>query len=57
MGKISIINRKINGVIKLFVRSLETVKYFLKKEKYKVNTKNIDMIVNPINPVSVKISR
>ena len=57
IGKISIKNKNINGVIIWLYFNFELVKYFLKKEMYKIIRK-IDVIIKkPKIPVSVNISK
>tara|TARA_B100001059_G_C17736415_1_gene529118 strand:+ start:546 stop:758 length:213 start_codon:yes stop_codon:yes gene_type:complete len=57
IGKISVRKRNINGTIVLLFSEYDFKKYFLKIDKYKVIVKISKVIENPINPVSVKISR
>ena len=56
-GKISAINKKINGIIKLLFFIDELKKYFLINEEKNTLEKIHVIIKNPITPVSVKISK
>jgi len=57
IGKISIINKNINGTIILFIFKFYFKKYFLMKEIYKIFKKINTQRAKPTTPVSVKISR
>ena len=57
IGNISIKNKNKKGVIIWLFFNLESVKYFLKKEIYKVIKKIEVIIKKPKTPVSVKISK
>ena len=56
-GKISTMNKKMNGIIKLLYFREVSKKYFLKNEMYNDIEKIKNTNVNPIIPVSVKISK
>ena len=57
IGNISIKSKNIKGVIIWLFFNLESVKYFLKKEIYKIIKKIVHIIKKPKIPVSVNISR
>ena len=57
IGNISTKNKNIKGVMVWLYFNLESVKYFLKKEIYKVMRKIEEIIKKPTIPVSVKISK
>ena len=57
IGKISVTNKKIKGIIKLFLLSSEFEKYFLYKVRYNIEENINKMMKNPTKPVSVKISK
>ena len=50
-------NKNIKGVIRWLSLKLEFEKYFLKNEIYNMFKKMIEIIIKPINPVSVNISK
>jgi hypothetical protein len=56
-GKISVMNKKINGIIILLFLSVEIKKYFFTSDKNSTFKNIIDIIIKPIIPVSVKISK
>tara|TARA_B100001029_G_C14995503_1_gene414759 strand:- start:60 stop:242 length:183 start_codon:yes stop_codon:yes gene_type:complete len=57
IGNISVMNKNIKGVIRWLSLKLEFEKYFLKNEIYNMFKKMIEIIIKPINPVSVNISK
>tara|TARA_A100000164_G_C21534773_1_gene597678 strand:+ start:292 stop:570 length:279 start_codon:yes stop_codon:yes gene_type:complete len=57
MGKTSAINKKIKGIIIMFLFKDDIWKYFLINVKYKTLKKIITTNTNPITPVSVNISK
>ena len=50
-------NKNIKGVIRWLSLKLEFEKYFLKNEIYNMFKKMIEIIIKPIKPVSVNISK